>query len=179
MTQAQGGVPSTPMAPKRKYNPVFEKLVDGSENDSSSGLVGIVAYSLYKIAKREWMTEFTADNSRKPNDIELDQYINSWTDSRLAGVRTEANQLLAGFASYVVDQERPKIVKETLQHRSFLREAGVACAGAFFYTFLLILFALFLKVVDIDVISIFEKIGVTHHQIERPSEPAQTKQTTN
>lgn len=164
MEQASDATPVLLPTPRRKYNPVFEKLVDGADQDNTSSIAGIVAYSLYKIAKREWVTDFSAEHSRKPNDVELDQYINTWTDSRLSGVRTEANQLLAGFASYVVDQEKPNIVKEALQHRSFLRDAGVACAGAFFYTCLLIGFAFLLKVVDIDVISIFDRVGVSHHQ---------------
>jgi hypothetical protein len=35
------------------YNSIFEELVDGNA-DQQNELVGIVAYTLYKKAKREW-----------------------------------------------------------------------------------------------------------------------------
>lgn len=138
------------------YNTLFEQLVDESPDDER--VAGALAYVFYKIAKREWMQEFVAREGRTPNDVEVRAYIGTWTESRIGGVRSEARATLASFAEYIIDRERPGIVQEALQHRSFLREAGVAFVGAFFYTIALLVFAVVLKFAHIDLLSILQQI---------------------
>ena len=142
------------------YNKIFETLIDRSGNEHV--LIGYVAYVTYKVAKREWVRGFCTCNGRNPNPNELKQYISTRTDSRFTGLRNESAQILAAFADFIIEEERPSIEKKALQHQSFFRDAGVACVGALFYTLLLISFALLLKVADIDALGIFERLGVGH-----------------
>ena len=58
--------------PAHQYNQTFEKLVPDAE---PSDLEGIVAYGLYKIAKREWAREIGERAQRNPTDAELAAYV--------------------------------------------------------------------------------------------------------
>lgn len=48
------------------YNPVFEQLVDKADHK----LVGLVAYGLYKLAKREWIKAHIQKGGLAPTDHE-------------------------------------------------------------------------------------------------------------
>lgn len=140
------------------YNKIFERLVDDSPDDEPA-ILGFVAYAYYKLAKREWVQNFCQQQNRKPSDAEMRAYISSWTDMRIDGLRTEANQSLSQFIEYVIDRERPKIVEQALKHRSFMRETMAACAGAALWTIVLIIFAFILKYFHIDALSVFQTVG--------------------
>jgi hypothetical protein len=72
-------------------NPVFALLVEGEDD-----VAGLVAYSLYKQSKRDWMMEFSGRNGRTPNDDEIDSYIlGERTPRRIATYRKLATDLLA------------------------------------------------------------------------------------
>ena len=105
-----------PHAGDDDYNPIFEQLVDG-DHDQESELIGIIAYGLYKQAKREWSSEIRSQKQRGPNNDELKAYVASWTDSRIDGLRTEAAEILASFSGYVIENERPNILKDALRGR--------------------------------------------------------------
>jgi hypothetical protein len=126
------------------YNRIFERLIDDNPEDEHI-LVGVVAYFYYKAAKREWIEQHCGSAGKSPSDSELKAYISSWTDSRIDGVRAQANAALTAYAADIIEQERPKIVEDTLKHRSFWREAWVACFGAGLWTVVLIVFAVILK----------------------------------
>jgi hypothetical protein len=143
--------------PTADHNRIFERLVDDPDNGHQ--LVGFVAYVYYKFAKKEWVETFCEENDRRPNDTELRTYVKSWTDIQIAGVRSQATDALTQFASYVVEQERPKIVEAALKDRSFWREAFVACFGAFLWTTILIVFAVILKLSHIDLLAILANVG--------------------
>lgn len=52
------------------YNPMMQALV---ANDGD--IIGLIAYSLYKQNKRDWMMAFAQDNNREPTPNELRSYI--------------------------------------------------------------------------------------------------------
>lgn len=124
------------------YNPIFEKLVDG-DHDPESELVGIIAYGLYKQAKREWAADIRDDKQRGPSREELEAYVASWTSSRVDGLRTEAAEILASFSGYVIENERPNILKDALRGR-FWVGVGESVIGAVCFSVFLILLYLFL-----------------------------------
>jgi hypothetical protein len=136
-----------------EYNQLFDKLITEAPEDEPS-LIGFICYAYYKIAKREYVGNFFEKNARHPDESEMRVYIASWTDSRIEGLKTEANTVLSEFSSYIIGRERPKIVEEVLKHRSFIRDALVAFSGAFFYSIALLLFALVLHFFDIDVLHV-------------------------
>lgn len=111
-----GGEPAQP-----NYNPIFERLVDSAESDHAQ-LQGLLAYGLYKIAKREWASEIRVQQGRGPTDAELESYIATWTPSRLDGVLGEAAQILAEYANFVINDAEPRILRNAAKgsfRRSF------------------------------------------------------------
>lgn len=154
-------VRSTPVTPRAEieiYNRIFQRLIDENADDEHI-LVGVVAYFYYKAAKREWVEKYCESAGTSPTDAELKAYISSWTESRIDGVRAQANAALTAYAADIIEQERPKIVEETLKHRSFWREAWVACFGAGMWTAVLIVFAVILKLSHIDLLAVLGNVG--------------------
>jgi hypothetical protein len=73
-------------------NPVFSSLVTG-DND----IVGLVAYSIYKQNKLDWLLAFHRATGREPNEQENVAYIvGEATPRRLATYRHLAESTLAG-----------------------------------------------------------------------------------
>lgn len=73
-------------------NPVFEMLVSG-DND----IIGLVAYSIYKQNKRDWLIAFAAVKGREPTEDErLSYIIGDSTPRRLATFRHLAQATLEG-----------------------------------------------------------------------------------
>jgi hypothetical protein len=52
------------------YNRVLEFLVEADDLDNMD-VVGVLAYGLYKLRKRDWIVQFRqANGGRRPNDAE-------------------------------------------------------------------------------------------------------------
>jgi hypothetical protein len=98
------------------YNAIFEKFVDAAQDDQSE-IVGIIAYGIYKTAKREWVIDFKEREERSPTEAELKAYVSSWTESRIDGAKQNAAQVIAEFAQTVVDEQEPRILRSALQGR--------------------------------------------------------------
>lgn len=139
------------------YNPIFEQLVDGND-DQHNELIGIVAYALYKRAKREWASDLRTRGGSKPSEVQLSDYMRSWTPSRLEGLKTEAAGILAEFADYVVQAQEPRILRDAVKGK-FWRGVGTSMAANFFYTVILILAALVLARTQPDILSIFSDLA--------------------
>jgi hypothetical protein len=93
------------------YNAVFERLVDAAQNDADK-LIGIVAYGLYKIGKRQWIVQFRREFGRRPTDTEVRAHGKTQVETVLDGYRTQAASIVAAYTGTVLDSERPKIVAE-------------------------------------------------------------------
>ena len=73
-------------------NPVFEQLVAGDVD-----IVGLIAYSIYKQNKRDWLIAFRRAKSRAPTEDEASAYIiGESTPRRLATFRHLAQATLDG-----------------------------------------------------------------------------------
>ena len=135
------------------FNPVFGKLV-GLEEGGQPDLQGLVAYGLYKIAKREWASDIATRHGRKPSEDELEAYMRTWTPSQLKTLQERAAQVLAEYADTVIQEEEPRILQDALRG-SFWRGVWPSMLASFFYTLLLIGIALILAVSGIDFIGTF------------------------
>lgn len=93
-----------------EYNTVFERL-----SGAASPLAGAVAYALYKNAKREWIQEFRDSNGRRPTAEESKQHTSTQTDAVLSAYMSQADQILAQYASDVIKEERPRILEDALK----------------------------------------------------------------
>jgi len=135
------------------YNPIFEKLVDG---DDDGQVLGIVAYGLYKIAKREWASEIARLQNRPPTQAELDAYIATWTPSQLENVKRNAAQVLSEYADSVISAEEPRILRDALRG-SFWRGVWPSFTATLLYTLALIALAIVLARSGIDLIGILQR----------------------
>ena len=78
--------------PENDRNPVFEQLVAGDVD-----IVGLVAYSIYKQNKRDWLIAFRRVKNRAPTEDEASAYIiGESTPRRLATFRHLAQATLDG-----------------------------------------------------------------------------------
>ncbi len=121
MTTATTMPKSTPLAPAIAHNdastsfPLTETPTDGSRNAVFASLVkadgdiaGLVAYSIYKQHKLDWLTAFEATKRRAPNEAELASYIiGEGTPRRLATYRHLAEATLAGNGPDVAGHPAP------------------------------------------------------------------------
>lgn len=142
---------------KAPYNPIFSRFVD-AERDEGEQLSGLVAYGLYKVAKREWAAELGSRENRKPTELELESYIRTWTESRLRGLADQAEGVLGAYASTVVDAARPQIREDAIRG-TFWSGVGLSIAANAFYTVGLILLLIILRYAGVDLLSILTAVG--------------------
>lgn len=143
---------SKPEAPR--YNPIFEHFVPA--NRANDNVRGLIAYGLYKIAKREWSQSIQDRHARQPTPEEREAYIATWTPSRLAGLEQQADVTLAAFGSAVVDAATPDIREDALRGTTS-KAIGTSVSANGVYTLILIVFALILYLAGIDLIGFVQK----------------------
>jgi len=152
------------------YNPIFERLIEESDEDE---LVGLVAYGIYKRAKRAWASRLWARDKRPPNEDDLRRYVDTWTDDRLEALVVEARSSLADFGASMISEQEPAIREEAvageirkslaiflestkMSWRKFFDDVGLSLLGAFFYIVLLILMVLVFRYAGVDLIDIWQ-----------------------
>jgi hypothetical protein len=136
---------------EHKYNTIYDRLV--GEVGSEPSLDGLVAYGLYKQAKREWAANIRKTKGRSPNDAELDSYVETWTESQLQGALQQARQIIAAFADDVVNSQRPFIERDALKGK-FWTGVGQSIVGAFSYSIILIGIFAIISFFGIDLLTI-------------------------
>ncbi len=146
---ADGARPEPP-----RYNPIFERFVPAEQADEN--VPGLIAYGLYKIAKREWAQQIQEREGRQPTPDEQAAYIATWTESRLRGLEQQADSTLAAFGEVVVNAATPGIREDAIRGTSG-KSIRLSIAANFIYTLLLIAVALILKWSGIDLIGLLEK----------------------
>jgi hypothetical protein len=160
-----------PLAP---YNRIFERLVVADDD-----VVGLVAYSVYKRHKRDWIVQQIAETGLRPDLGRIREFerINQ-LDSQLNRYRQSAADLLATYANEAVEYMTPAIRESTLTMEiatvaadarsasdrmvsasSLPRQVFAGVASAFVYTLLLIAFALVLRYAGIDLVDVIDAAG--------------------
>lgn len=152
-------------AAERRYNPVFERLVDENEDD----ITGYVAYALYKQKKRDWVTDFQQRNGRAPGDKELGEYTRAEELPRNRdSLKREAQAILSEYATAITESQyealRERALEEALvsrvavtlgkieEHGSLARQMFIALLSTLFSLFILLFLAVALAVFGIDVL---------------------------
>ena len=117
-------------------NIVFQTLV---KNDSD--IAGLVAYSIYKQNKLDWLTAFETAKRRAPNEAELASYIiGEGTPRRLATYRHLAEATLAGRGPEIAGQPVPG--RASSQRRPGLMNRSALTGGLIVtYALIALLFA--------------------------------------
>jgi hypothetical protein len=142
--------------PAPEYNPIFQRFYDPSLPPELQ-LESIVAYGLYKVAKREWASELWEREGRKPNEEDLRAYIATWTPSRIGGARDQAESIIGAYGASVIQDAAPGIREDALRGR-FWQSVWPSMMAALLYTLILFAVAIALKFLGIDVLGIIEKI---------------------
>ncbi len=135
------------------YNPLYEILVDDPEN-TQEALQGVIAYGLYKHAKREWVSSFYERHSRGPEDEELATYVRTWTPSRIEGLRSEARNILAEYAGEVLREAEPAIIRNALRGQ-FWRGVWPSMVATLLYSVTLVVLYIVLSNLGVDVLTVF------------------------
>ncbi|MGA0595431.1 hypothetical protein [Enterovirga sp. CN4-39] len=139
------------------YNPIFTRFVE-LERGGDEQIQGLIAYGLYKVAKREWVRGISEVSGLKPTETQLADYAATWTESRLKGLEDQAQNALARFAEVVVEENTPSIREEALRGTSW-KSIGTSIAANFIYTLLLIAIVVLLRVAGVDLLSIAGSVG--------------------
>ena len=86
-----------------EHNVVFTSLVTGDKD-----IVGLIAYSIYKQNKYDWLLAFSRTKGRMPDEVEADSYLlGESTARRLATYRHLAEATLAGSGPSVTKGDGP------------------------------------------------------------------------
>lgn len=87
-----------------QYNFIYRKLVT-DKND----VLGIIAYSIYKRQKIEFIKNFETQNNRPPDDNDLRHFINiSNSDSQLELYKNQALELTQNFLNETIAEDIAK-----------------------------------------------------------------------
>ena len=93
---------------QRTYNFIYEKLVKDKDD-----VLGIIAYSLYKRNKIDFINKFQVDNGTLPSDTEMKTFhASSTTESSLEGFRRQAVDLARAFIDSALDEKRQELEQE-------------------------------------------------------------------
>lgn len=149
-----GGQPDAP--PPDDYNRIFETLVDEEPGDHE--VVGLIAYALYKREKREWAAGIRKRFNRGPTAAELAEYVATCGPTRLSSYRAQAVSIMSGYASFVIAEEEPRILREAVKG-TFWRGVWQSMVAAFFYTLILLGLGVILAIVGVDVLGILRSAG--------------------
>lgn len=98
------------------YNPIFEKLVVGTENDSPERLIGMVAYAEYKLDKHEWKQA-----NQNATEEETKSFLSHYSERVLEKYRTDAANVLFNYAGIYAEDVLNEELEE-LEEKRFLQE---------------------------------------------------------
>lgn len=141
-----------------EYNDIFERFVGPIDSEDINELEGFIAYGFYKRAKREWAARIRERESRGPTSSELEQYVQTWTDSQMESARSRAERVLAEFAYTIAQNEEPKILRRALKGR-FWQGVFQSVIGAILYTLILIVIAIILQYSGVDLFNILQNVA--------------------
>src|SRR5687768_11606395 len=118
-TPAASFAPGRPAAPvaaapiPRVPNRVYEHLVEGDDD-----VIGLIAYSLYKHDKRQWLMTWRAQHGAEATADQIEAFVNGqMTSGQRERYRTAARQVLDSYALVAVDMEKPQITREAVAGR--------------------------------------------------------------
>lgn len=119
--QSEGAAPADGISPGGGYNQVFEFFIDRPAEGVD--LAGLIAYSLYKSQKREWLIAYAAQHGRPPSAVETAAMTAAYVNVDARHIyRRQAASLLDGYASTYVDASTAEI-REGALNSEMLRQA--------------------------------------------------------
>ena len=150
-----------------EHNRAYEALVSGDDD-----VIGLVAYSIYKRDKRDFLVHWREQHGVPPNPEQVQAFVTTvLTSGQQQRYRIAARTILDAFADASVAAARPEIVNQAVTDRvetaaRTIEDAGVwyrqipaGIISALIYTILLIAILFVLRYAGVDLESIFNQIG--------------------
>ena len=147
----------------RKYSFIYSKLV--TENN---GIIGLLAYAIYKRQKIEHINTFKKDNGRDPSEDELDSFhqftlsetqIQQYTTTAENDLNELANALLQSKLSEVESYYQRAIARIAKEKRQgFWYGVAQGAVGSLLYTLLLGVIFFILSAMQLGPVQVIEKI---------------------
>ena len=82
-------------------------------------MIGLIAYSLYKKDKRDWLIAWTNQNGAEPTAEQMAVFVDAQTTlTQRERYRNAARQVIDAYASVAVDLEKPAIIRGALVGRA-------------------------------------------------------------
>lgn len=106
----------------RKYSYIYSKLVS-----SSSDVIGLLAYALYKQTKIDAIDTFKKKNYREPNETEIESITNPLQlDSQIQLYKSQAQAMFEDISQKILDEARPAIEKEITDTHTKMIETSIS-----------------------------------------------------
>ena len=133
---------------EKQYNYIYSKLVSGSED-----VIGLLAYSIYKQHKIEFIEDFKKKKGSAPTDADIVGFImSSETPSQLEKYRESANTILSETVADAVQNEMERIsfdfqnaIEPVVKKHSYswVKTVFLNVLGSFVFSILLVIVFLF------------------------------------
>ncbi len=134
-------------------NHMFESLVTSDDD-----VVGMVAYSLYKLSKRDWIANFSQENGRSPSKDECDEYVKKMMPRDIDRLRVLAEGIMSEYGGVVLadayseireEAREDEIICQIQKQGAFWKQVGTGLFSAFLFALILILLYYILKFLGI------------------------------
>lgn len=123
----------------RKYSQAYTKIVKDHKD-----VQGIVAYSIYKQQKIEWIANFQNKNNRAPEEQDLEIFHESvLTETSINSYKASADNLLQKYGEIVFRkkvQQMSSIDKRINKRKWYWSGVGQSVFGSFIFAILVVIF---------------------------------------
>ena len=101
-----------------QVSPVFEKIFGANPSLRNVEIEQLISYSLYKIAKRKFCSDFKEREKRDPSENEKLDFAHSMCEGDMLDRFTaQAEDFLIGYATSWIDSETPHIINDSVAKR--------------------------------------------------------------
>lgn len=98
------------------YNPIFEKLVLNTDQDSSDRLIGMLAYAEYKLQKQEYYRSYHSEHGSCPDDGLVNEFVRRFNDRILEKQKKDATETLISFAEALTAKNLEENISELIDN---------------------------------------------------------------
>ncbi|MEM6848625.1 MAG: hypothetical protein AAF580_11220 [Pseudomonadota bacterium] len=120
------------------YNTVFERLIP-EHADQKARVHALIAYGLYKQAKRDWVRSYQKRTGQAPDEAAYKAFADTQNDAVLEAYRSEASQIANDHAEDAVKARTPAIVQNAVKGSFAISFWSSLLANMVFATGLLLL----------------------------------------
>ncbi len=110
--EAPATEPEPPKHDRYVHSDVFDKLIDDDDD-----LVGLVAYGLYQLRKREWVAAHLAKNGRSPSEDDVKAYSFHFQEGSLDALTHEAEGIMYRYGEEYVQGRLPELQQVAFNER--------------------------------------------------------------